>query len=361
MHSNSGNVTFHTGFHPVGGRLIQQSVLKGVRKRPEGVVEGAAIGNDAAIFRNGDIFISQAVGAAATGWFPEDAVLSAGDMAWITARNQLSTVGAKATSAQILLTVGSGCPEDVIRREMRNLNRIAAEEKIPVVGGNTVYFGDSEDCLIQVMMTGEWQEKPVSKPKAGDVIYFLGEAGTLGAELLAVAKRDFLSEYFSDSYIDSMRYPKGAFSCESKADAALSAGAIFLHDISYGGVYTALYQLAEACGTGIAVTHEGITIRQSVIELSEKLGINPYLLLGTGGLLAVVPADLTESWENRMAEIMSEINYEREPDRPAEYSVRKAAVLTEEKARVVRAEGFPMERYLNLPEGDAMEECIRSF
>ena len=417
-------------FRPAGGRVLQQSVLKHIPRRGDGVMEGAALGFDAAIFQNGEITEMQAVGAQPSSRFPEEYPLTAGEAAWITAENQLavkgafgpggvsSPVGGSSFVAQVLLVAGMSCPENRIRREMQRLAQISARRGCPIVGGNTVYFQEGEDCLVQVVLTGRrtgetqpgvpetelhkselhgtelYSSDHTISGKAegridrrmqpGDRVYFLGEVGCLGADLLVKRNREQLRTRFADSYIDTMEYTASDFSVKEKAAAALAAGAVFLHDVSNGGVHAALYQLAEAAGCGIRVRHEGLTIRQSVVELCEFLNINPYQLLGTGGLLAVVPAEKSDEFESRMEAHISEVcmseirtsevcmsemhtseKYLQETDAspnrerlPIRFHCAFAGELTKEKARLVTAESFHMERYLNLPEGDALEEVL---
>ena len=380
--------------------MLKQSVLKHVRRRPEGVKEGAAIGYDAAIFQNKGDFLAQATGAMSSGWFAEGASVTAGEAAWITAENQLAMAGAVPVGAEILLTMGKNCPEGDIRKVMQGLNAFAAERNIPVLGGNTVHFGTGSDFLIQVVMTGYLEKAQASglrKPQPGDRVYLLGETGSLGAELLVAAKKEQLKSRFAESYMETMRYRREDFSCKENAFRALQAGAVYLHDVSYGGVYAALYQIAEAAASGIAVRHEGLTIRQSVIELTEELGVNPYQLLGTGGCFAVVPEDRAEAWETAMQARSAgdrannghpeQSDGDRENDDHPEQSagdrennghpeqsagdrvndahpvrpgvqISYVGRITAENARVVRAEGYYMERSLNLPEGDAAEDLL---
>ena len=328
-----------------------QSVLKHIPRRGDGVMEGAALGLDAAIFQNGEITELQAVGVQPSSRFPEEYPLTAGEAAWITAENQLATKGIieeASFAAQILLVAGISCPESRIRREMQRLTQFSVRRGCRIVGGNTVFFQDGEDCLVQVVLTGRSsgetyrpEQESKLRMQPGDRVYFFGEVGCLGADLLVKRNREMLQKRFADSYIDTMEYDASDFSVKEKAAAALSAGAVFLHDVSNGGVHAALYQLAEAAGCGIRVRHEGLTVRQSVVELSEFLNINPYQLLGTGGLLAVVPAETADEFERRI---------------PTGFHWAYAGELTKEKARLVTAESFHMERYLNLPEGDALEE-----
>ena len=235
--------------------------------------------------------------------------------------------------------------------------------------GERVQDGEASDGeRVQNRPAGTEEESPGSanaasgllrKPAPGDRVYFLGEVGCLGADLLARSRREELRRHFPESYIETMEYGVEDYSVQEKAAAALEAGAVFLHDVSNGGVHAALYQLAEAAGCGIHVRHEGLTVRQSVIELSEALEINPYLLLGTGGLLAVVPEDTAAEFEGSMTIRKTQPDADPGADGRSggSFPWAYAGQLTKEKARLVTAENFHMERYLNLPDGDAFEEA----
>jgi hydrogenase maturation factor len=61
-----------------------------------------------------------------------------------------------------------------------------------------------------------------------------------------------------------------------------------MHDVSHGGLYGALWQLSVNIKKGISVRQELLLIRQETIEICEYFNLNPYLLEGTGSLLAVV-------------------------------------------------------------------------
>jgi hydrogenase maturation factor len=60
-----------------------------------------------------------------------------------------------------------------------------------------------------------------------------------------------------------------------------------MHDLSRGGIYAGLWQLAEMTGKGIEVYMDKININQETIELCEPYGINPYKMMSNGALLMV--------------------------------------------------------------------------
>ena len=115
-----------------------------------------------------------------------------------------------------------------------------------------------------------------------------------------------------------------------------------------GGRLGAAPATGEAGGIYVPITLDG-TNNTFACENMVGSGCSMYVygpLLGTGGFFAVVPEDRAEAWEAAMQNGIGDI--------PISYAGR----ITEENARVVRAEGYYMERSLNLPEGDAAEDLL---
>lgn len=60
-----------------------------------------------------------------------------------------------------------------------------------------------------------------------------------------------------------------------------------MHDITEGGVFGALWELAESSGVGLEIDLKRIPIRQETVEICEFFGLNPYQLISSGSLLMV--------------------------------------------------------------------------
>lgn len=58
-----------------------------------------------------------------------------------------------------------------------------------------------------------------------------------------------------------------------------------MHDLSQGGIFTALWEMAERAGVGLEVDLKRIPVKQETIELCEYFDINPYNLYSAGALL----------------------------------------------------------------------------
>ena len=127
-------------------------------------------------------------------------------------------------------------------------------------------------------------------------------------------------------------------------EALVQGGASFIHDVSFGGIYRSLIEIAEYSNHGIDIIHEKVPIRQDTIEISEFFGINPYELLGTGGVVAIVKPDRLERMEAEL--------------RGANIQYSIAGELTEFGERVVHSENFHMKRSLTYYEGDEIYKVM---
>ena len=58
-----------------------------------------------------------------------------------------------------------------------------------------------------------------------------------------------------------------------------------MHDITEGGVFGALWEMAEGAGTGLDVDLRKIPIRQETVEICEFFGVNPYLIMSSGSMM----------------------------------------------------------------------------
>jgi hydrogenase maturation factor len=62
-----------------------------------------------------------------------------------------------------------------------------------------------------------------------------------------------------------------------------------MHDVSYGGVFGALWEMAESAGVGLEIELKKIPIRQETVEICEYFDLNPYKLFSGGCMLMAAP------------------------------------------------------------------------
>ncbi len=112
------------------------------------------------------------------------------------------------------------------------------------------------------------------------------------AAFLLDAAEDFLNELSAVDVINKLQSGINNIDNNNKDDNnkdnnanSIKANIYSMHDVSRGGVFTALWEMAEANKVGLDIELKKIPIRQETIEICEFYGLNPYEELSTGAIL----------------------------------------------------------------------------
>ena len=111
--------------------------------------------------------------------------------------------------------------------------------------------------------------------RAGQQIVMTKWAGLAGTVRLEKTYREALLKRYPAQLLDDVAQLEQHFSILPEAAVA------------EGGVFHALWTLAEQAGTGLEVSLKKIPIRQETVEICNELDVNPYELSGNGSLLFV--------------------------------------------------------------------------
>ncbi len=315
----------------INTRILKRSILKHIARND---ITGVGVGMDYAVL---DKTSSPSVLIVADGF---SAISEA--MALQRALNNLATAGAKAEKIMINLLVGADCTEQAIRDKMNSICKLAKAKGLQIIGGNTAITGAGDELTITITAYGRSDEKVIEqlneKCTADMAVIIIGNAGAYGASLIAETRTEEMLSRFSESYIASMHISENELDIEAACQALIEGGVSMIHDVSFGGIYRALVEVSERTGLGIDILHEDIPIQQNTIEASEFWNINPYQLLGTGGIVSVCH-------EEKLNDVKAALD-----KRGIEFSV--AGKLTKDGARVVHSRDDKISRSLNYYEGD---------
>jgi len=186
-------------------------------------------------------------------------------------------------------------PESVKEREIKELTRKvdAACRKCGAVlsGGHTEISDLVTKTLITVTAVGKRVGEPLflTRAKAGmDLVLTKWVALEACAAITADIDRKLqLDEHFNNNYLDPVKYYREYLSVEQEAIIAAENGAVAMHDLSEGGIFSALWDLTEAAKRGFEVDLRAIPITQEAVEISTFFDLNPYRLKSAGSLLIV--------------------------------------------------------------------------
>lgn len=119
----------------------------------------------------------------------------------------------------------------------------------------------------------------------GDVLVVTNAVALGGTAAIARAKEAELRTHYPFLLVDRAKEFAGQMAVGETARAITHFGAAAMHDLSQGGIFNALWEMADQAGVGLEVDLKKIPVRQETIEICEYFDINPYYLYSAGALL----------------------------------------------------------------------------
>ena len=188
---------------------------------------------------------------------------------------------------QLEINVPENFEEKLLGKIIKRFSE-AAEKRDLVICQCRVYAGQVEKTVAHVTVVGTAKCNLTKNNIApGMDVVMAGSVAVGGTAILAEKYKDKLSEKFTNSFVADCIKLMDFISVEKIAKTAIEYGAVSMHNISDGGTFGAIWELASSAELGITVNIPDIPVWQQVIEVAEVLDINPYLLEGTGSMLVV--------------------------------------------------------------------------
>lgn len=267
----------------VSESILKRSILREVKtSRPE-VLVGAAVGEDCAMIElsEDEIFVMST--DPITGTTQDIGALSIN-----VTLNDLASAGAEPVGVLLSCLLPEYIEEKDIREIMHQVSEECAKLNVQVVGGHTEVTRAVRQPIITVTGVGKVKkghEIKTGGAKVGDDIVVTKWVGLEGSSIIAKEKEEELSERFSKDFIDGAKAFDSMISVVKDAMTAVDHGVHAMHDVTEGGIFGALWEMAESSGTGLEIDLKAIPIKQETVEICNFYDINPYQLISSGSML----------------------------------------------------------------------------
>lgn len=216
--------------------------------------------------------------------FPENAPESAVREACV----QLLAAGAEPVGVTVNLILPETFEEAELKQLMRKLDETAGSYGAGVLGGHTEVTGQADQPLIAVTAVGQ-TERLSPAPEPDMDLVMIGTIASTAAAKLAQGARAQLSGHFSEAFLQDAAKPEEELTVPRAVKHLQSSGGCAIKAVIRGGIFAALWEMAEHAGIGLDVELKQIPVRQETIEICEFFSLNPYQLFSTDTLLAAVP------------------------------------------------------------------------
>lgn len=295
--------------------VLKRSVLRQLKTKNDCVVCGAGVGNDCARFafsdaadlvscmQEGVVFVPEkssegcAHPAAA---FPEDIASESCTMTKLIQKcvNNLAAGCADPVAVMISLILPESIEEPQIKSLMAETEKVCGSYGMEIAGGQTrVSLAVNAPVAV---VTGYGKKAAVgksaadygkaAKAKPGQDIVLSKWIALEGTAMLARSHRQQLLERYPEYLVEEATGFDRYLSILPEAATAVKSNVCAMHDASEGGIFAALWELAESAGVGLTIDLKKIPLRQETVEVCELCNVNPYELK-SGGCLVMTTED----------------------------------------------------------------------
>jgi len=276
---------------PVGKLPVElfKQMLADIDAAGDEVVLGPGIGLDCAVVRNGDRYLV----------YTSDPITFASDEAgWYLVHinaNDIATTGADPRWLLSTMLLPSGqTTEGLVRQIAGQVLETCQILDIHIIGGHTeVTAGLDRPILVGTMVGEVAPEKLVTPGGAREGDRLLLTKG-VPLEATAILSREFpdqLKGTVSKTELEAARnylYTPG-ISVVSDAKIAVSSGRVTaMHDPTEGGLYAALWELAQASDAALEIDLASIPVSPLSRRICEEFNIDPLGAIASGSLLLTV-------------------------------------------------------------------------
>ncbi|MCI6430947.1 MAG: AIR synthase family protein [Oliverpabstia sp.] len=263
--------------------VLIRSVLKQVKHRREEVLVGPAVGQDCAVVQvePDEVLVMSTDPITGT-------VKDLGSHSIHITANDLAASGAEPIGVMLTVMLPDTVEEPEVKKMMQEAEATCKKLNMEVLGGHTEITNVVRQPLISVTGVGKIKKSRVIttlqvQPEQDIVVTkWIGLEATT---ILAKEREEELRKRFPAGIVDTAIGFDRFLSVVPESRIAMEHGVTAMHDITEGGVFGALWEMASGAGVGLEVDLKKIPIRQETVEICQYFDLNPYQIMSSGSMM----------------------------------------------------------------------------
>lgn len=263
--------------------VLIRSVLKQVKHRREEVLVGPAVGQDCTVVQveSDEVLVMSTDPITGT-------VKDLGSHSIHITANDLAASGAEPIGVMLTVMLPDTVEEPEVKKMMQEAEATCKKLNMEVLGGHTEITNVVRQPLISVTGVGKIKKSRVIttlqvQPEQDIVVTkWIGLEATT---ILAKEREEELRKRFSAGIVDTAIGFDQFLSVVPESRIAMEHGVTAMHDITEGGVFGALWEMASGAGVGLEVDLKKIPIRQETVEICQYFDLNPYQIMSSGSMM----------------------------------------------------------------------------
>lgn len=267
----------------VSQSVLERSILKCIKTTKSEVAVGPSVGEDCAVLsleENEDIFLTESKSA--------PFLAEIGRQAVVSVANNIAAQGGEAIGVIVHALFPVRAREIHIKNLMQEIQYSAAKYHMDILSGHTEITNAVSRPVVTLTGVGKGKHQKyirTSTAKPNQDIVVTKWIGLQGTAILTKQKEEELLLRYPRHLIETVKAFDEMESVIPEAATAVKSGVSAMHDVSEGGIFGALWEMADSAGVGLTIDLKKLPIKQETIEICEYFHINPYALLSGGSLL----------------------------------------------------------------------------
>jgi hydrogenase expression/formation protein HypE len=275
----------------LSNELLKKVVLNNIKNKRKEVIVRAAVGEDNAIIDFGDEVCVMSTDPI-TG-----TTLDIGRLAIYISCNDVSSSGAEPIGVLLTVLLPPTITEEEIETIMKEAGEASKELNVEIIGGHTEITDAVNRVVISTTVIGKQRKANMldsSKVKVGDRILMTKYAAIEGTSIIARELKEYLEERMDEDKLNEALDMSKMISVIKEGIIGGEVGVSYMHDITEGGVFGAVWEASYAIGKGVKIYKDKIPMKESTREIAKILNIDPYRLISSGSMLIIADPNKAE-------------------------------------------------------------------
>ncbi|MEQ3347121.1 AIR synthase family protein [Peptoniphilus senegalensis] len=267
--------------------LLEKYIFNSLSSNRDEVVIRGGVGLDCAVMDfGGDLIVTST--DPITG-----ATKNIGSLAINVSVNDVSCQCADPVGVLMTVLIPPSATIEELKEIIEDANATAKKLNVDIIGGHTEVTEAVNKILISTTVLGRVNRDvmpDIKKVKAGDVVAVSKNVAIEGTSIIA-NERDDIEEVLNEEDIKFAKALSENISVLKESKLASKYGVKYMHDITEGGLYGALWETGVAVGHGLRVYYENIPLLDVTNKISKFYEIDPMKLISSGSMLMIFDKD----------------------------------------------------------------------
>lgn len=212
-----------------------------------------------------------------------------GSLAINVSVNDVSCQAADPVGVLMTVLIPPSASLEDLREIVEDASATAKKLNVDIVGGHTEITDAVNKIIISTTVIGRVNREimpHVKKVRPGDVIAVSKYVGIEGTSIIVHEKED-VKNFLSEDELEFAKSLSNEISVLKESRLASKYGVKYMHDITEGGLYGALWETGLAINHGIRANFKDIPILEVTEKISDFYKIDPMRLISSGSMVMI--------------------------------------------------------------------------